>query len=86
VDLLHADEVPTRCGLDVLDHKLFSKFLQDAYQETLPKTVAAKLKLLENMNLATNGQLNLAGLLLFGEKPHIYKPEFIYCAEKPGHS
>jgi ATP-dependent DNA helicase RecG len=32
------------------------------------------------MNLVNNHQLNLAGLLLFGEKPQIYKPAFIVKA------
>lgn len=32
------------------------------------------------MNLVSNNHLNLAGLLLFGNKPQLYKPEFIVKA------
>ena len=80
VDLLHADEIPTRAGIDAVDIKLFSDFLEAVYQQPLPDSDAEKLKLLGNMNLATNNQLNLAGLLLFGKKPHLHKPEFIIKA------
>ncbi|MDR0966305.1 MAG: hypothetical protein LBM75_07385 [Myxococcales bacterium] len=38
------------------------------------------------MNLATgNGVLSLAGLLLFGEEPHRFKPQFgVKAVECPG--
>ncbi len=32
------------------------------------------------MNLSSNNRLNLAGLLLFGDKPQLYKPQFIVKA------
>jgi ATP-dependent DNA helicase RecG len=38
------------------------------------------MKLLENMNLGSGNRLNLAGLLLFGNKPQIFKPECIIKA------
>ena len=43
-------------------------------------------RLLRNMNLATEtGMLNLAGLLLFGEEPERYKPQFAVKAVRcPG--
>lgn len=39
-----------------------------------------RLKLLENMNLASGRSLNLAGLLLFADKPQLYKPECVLKA------
>lgn len=80
VDLLHADEIPVRAGIEALNTELLSNFLKKNYQEDLPSSTSAKVKLLENMNLATESRLNLAGLLLFGSQPQMYKPEFIVKA------
>jgi len=80
VDLLHADEIPTRAGIEALNFSMFSEFFHKAYKEPLPESSAEKARLLENMNLASQGKLNLAGLLLFGNKPEIYKPEFMVKA------
>lgn len=76
VDLVHADEVPTRAGIDAIDSKYLSEFLKTVYQEALPDSNAERLRLLENMNLSSHNCLNLAGLLLFGDRPQLYKPEF----------
>jgi ATP-dependent DNA helicase RecG len=80
VDLIHADEVPTRVGLEAIDLSPLSTFLHKTYQEALPDSDVERLKLLENMNLSSNNRVNLAGLLLFGKKPQLYKPEFIVKA------
>lgn len=80
VDLLHADEVPTRAGIEAVNAKHFSKFLENVYREILPDSNEERLKLLENMNLASSHRLNLAGLLLFADKPQLYKPAFILKA------
>lgn len=80
VDLLHADEVPTRAGVDILNIKLFSDFFQKVYRESLPESYLERTQLLENMNLVNGNRLNLAGLLLFGNKPQVYKPEFVVKA------
>ena len=80
VDLIHADEVPTRAGIEAINSKRLQDFLKDVYHEVLPDSNEERLKLLENMNLSTNNQLNLAGLLLFGDKPQLYKPEFVVKA------
>jgi ATP-dependent DNA helicase RecG len=77
VDLIHADEVPTRAGIEAINSKLLSDFLKNVYHEALPDSNLEKLKFLENMNLSISNRLNLAGLLLFGDKPQLYKPEFI---------
>ncbi len=80
VDLLHADEVPTRAGIDVMDWSLFSEFFLKVYSERLTESSEERIRLLDNMNLASGNRLNLAGLLLFGQKPQIYKPEFVVKA------
>lgn len=80
VDLLHADEVPTRAGIEAINKISLSDFLDHFYHESLHDSDDEKLKILENMNLATRQRLNLAGLLLFGKKPQLYKPQFIIKA------
>lgn len=80
IDLLHADEVPTKVGIDVVNWSLFSDFFQKTYKEIIPESNSDRMQLLNNMNLASGNRLNLAGLLLFGNKPQIYKPEFIVKA------
>lgn len=80
VDLLHADEVPTRAGIEAINSKFLMDFLENVYQEALPDSNLERLKLLENMNLSSNNRLNLAGLLLFGDKPQLYKPAFVVKA------
>ena len=76
VDLLHADEVPTRVGVEGLDRLRFRDFLADVYQQELPENDDALTQLLDNMNLASAGRLNLAGLLLFGRQPQLTKSAF----------
>ena len=77
----HADELPTKAGLDKLDRLRFRDFLRDTYQVSFPVEAAALLLLLQNMNLATEaGMLNLAGVLLFAERPEWIQPQFILKA------
>ena len=81
VDLLHGDEIPTRAGIDKLDRLRFRDFLKEIYKIDLPEKPDELLKLLQNMNLASeNGFLNLAGVLLFAEKPEWIKPAFLVKA------
>lgn len=80
-DLVHADEVPTTAGLDALDPYSLTEFLQKTYSLELPEKEADLLRLLQNMNLASNeGYLNLAGVLLFSKHPDWIKPAFIIKA------
>ena len=80
VDLLQADQVPTSAGVDQLDRIRFREFLTGTYREAMPEDDDALAKLLENMNLAQAGRLNLAGLLLFGLRPQVWKPAFVVKA------
>lgn len=77
----HADELPVRAGPEALDKLRFRDFLRDVHQMEYPEDAAERLRLLQNLNLATDeGQLNLAGLLLFGERPERVKPQFVVKA------
>ncbi|MCD4755891.1 MAG: putative DNA binding domain-containing protein [Deltaproteobacteria bacterium] len=81
VDQFHADELPTKAGFDKLDKLRFRDFLRDIYHQEFPENPQSLTKLLQNMNLAAdNGMLNLAGVLLFAEKPEWIKPQFIVKA------
>ncbi len=81
MDQFHADELPCKAGIDKLDKLRFRDFLRDTYKQEFPDDLDELLKLLQNMNLAAdNGKLNLAGVLLFAEKPEWIKPQFIVKA------
>jgi ATP-dependent DNA helicase RecG len=81
VDQFHADELPTKAGIDKLDRLRFRDFLRDVYQQPWPDSPEELLKILQNMNLATDeGVLNLAGVLLFAEQPEWIKPQLVVKA------
>lgn len=88
VDRFHADELPTKAGIDKLDKLRFREFLQQIYKIPLPDTQDDLRTLLQNMNLATeDGMLNHAGVLLFTEHPEWIKPQFIVKAVRyPGNA
>lgn len=77
----HADELPTKAGIDKLDKLRFRDFLQKHYTHEYPEKQEAMLRLLQNMNLATDtGVLNLAGALMFTEHPEWIVPQFVVKA------
>lgn len=77
----HADELPTKAGIDKLDKLRFRDFLQKHYTHEYPENPEAMLRLLQNMNLATDtGVLNLAGALMFTEQPEWIVPQFVVKA------
>lgn len=84
VDVLerfHADELPTKAGIDKLDKLRFRDFLRNVYDLDYPDTHETLTCLLQNMGLATeDGYLNLAGVLLFAERPEWIKPQFVVKA------
>jgi ATP-dependent DNA helicase RecG len=82
----HADALPTPAGSSELDMPRLRDFLRTTFGRGVPKGKAALLRLLRNMNLATdNGTLNLAGLLLFAEQPERHRPQLIVKAVRyPG--
>lgn len=87
-DQFHADQLPTRAGIEKLDKLRFRDFLRDVHKLDYPDSPDERLRLLQNMDLATdNGMLNLAGVLLFAERPEWIKPQFIIKAIRyPGNS
>ena len=77
----HADEMPTKAGLEALDKLRFRDFIRDVYKREFPEGPSELLRFLQNMNLATEaGFLNLAGLLMFAEFPERFTPQFVVKA------
>lgn len=83
-----ADELPTKAGLDALDRLRFLDIQRDVYKRDLPDDEGERLRLLRNMNLATeDGLLNLAGVLMFAEQPEWIVPQFVVKAIRyPGNT
>jgi ATP-dependent DNA helicase RecG len=80
-DQFHADELPTKAGVDKLDKLRFRDFLRDVYKQDYPESPGELTRLLQNMNLVTDeGLLNLAGVLMFAERPEWIKPQFVVKA------
>jgi ATP-dependent DNA helicase RecG len=80
-DQFHADELPTKAGIDKLDKLRFRDFLRDVYKQEYPDSPTELTRLMQNMNLVTDdGMLNLAGVLMFAERPEWIKPQFVVKA------
>uniref|UniRef100_UPI004057B008 hypothetical protein n=1 Tax=Candidatus Electrothrix sp. TaxID=2170559 RepID=UPI004057B008 len=77
-DVQSTDELPTKAGIDKVDKLRFRDFLRDFYEMEYPDSIEERTRLLQNMNLATDdGNLNLGGLLMFGEQPELIMPQFV---------
>ena len=84
-DLIHADELPidgtTTNDID-LEH--FSEFFEKQYGNPLDKTLdkdgLSLGHLMNNLGLAREAMLNLAGLIIFGRNPQRYRPAFVVNA------
>ena len=76
-DQIHADETPTKATIDAIHMQYFSRFLEGFFGKLVPNEKVKKQLLFENLGLSKNNYLNLAGLLLFGDKPQLYKPSFV---------
>ena len=84
-DLVHADEVPvegTTSGDIDLEH--FGTFFEKQYGEPLDnmldKAGITLGQLLNNLGLAREATLNLAGVMLFGRNPQRHRPAFVIKA------
>lgn len=84
-DLVHADEVPvegTTAG--DIDQSHFGAFFQKQYGEPLDdameKAGISLAQLLNNLGLARETTLNLAGLMIFGRQPQRHRPVFLVKA------
>lgn len=64
-----------------MDKLRFRDFVKKIYDLDIPDTPEDLSKLLQNMNLVTDdGRLNLAGTLLFAERPEWIVPQFVVKA------
>ncbi len=80
-DLVHADEVPvdgTTSGDIDQDH--LGAFFKKQYGQDFDNAGISLGQLLNNLGLARDTRLNLAGLLLFGSNPQRHRPVFIIKA------
>ena len=79
--LVHADETPVS-GLSVgdVDMPYFETFFEQQFGEPLAQHNQPLPQLLTNMNLMNQGQLNVAGGLLFATSPQYALPAFIVKA------
>ena len=79
--LIHADEVPVP-GVTAADLELdyFKSFFQKRFREDFDNQNISLSAILENMNLSKDGNLNIAGTLLFAKMPQFKLPIFIVKA------
>jgi len=83
--LVYADEVPVEgTTLDSLDDDHFNAFFLKQYgrsvKQALEDSGLTMARLLNNLGLAKDETLNLAGLILFGRDPQRYRPAFVVKA------
>lgn len=79
--LVHADKTPVAgLGVGDVDMPYFETFFEEQYGEPLDRCNNPIQQLLSNMNLMGQGQLNVAGSLLFTKAPHYALPAFIVKA------
>ena len=76
--IIHADETLAN-GMTVSDVDLeyFASFIERVFEEKLDEQKKPLSVLLENMNLAKDGILNIAGALLFSKTPQYRLPTFV---------
>ncbi len=84
-DLVHADEVSiegTSTGDIDLEHfsSFFEKLYEDPLEKALEKDGISLIQLLNNLGLARENMLNLAGLMVFGRHPQRHRPAFLVKA------
>ncbi|RZK28171.1 MAG: ATP-dependent DNA helicase RecG [Hymenobacter sp.] len=80
-DSIYADEVPVKgTSVALVDTEHFAIFYERLTGEPLTESVLSIAQIMHNQNLLQNGQLNLAGLLLFSRNPQQFKPTFIIKA------
>jgi len=79
--LIHADEIPVgNSSVADIDQEFFDAFFEKEFSERVEQQNIPRAQLLENMNLAMNGTLNMSGTLLFAARPQVRLPVFIVKA------
>lgn len=71
---IQVDETLTSASTSNINLSKFHKFFEKQYGQEAVHTGVWRDQILQNMNLAKDGKLKLAGLLLFGENPQAAKP------------
>jgi predicted HTH transcriptional regulator len=84
-DLVHADELPVEgTSASDIDLDYFSRFFEKKYgfslDSALDKERISQTRLLNNLGLARDANLNLAGLMVFGQHPQRHRPAFVVKA------
>jgi ATP-dependent DNA helicase RecG len=84
-DLVYADEVPVGgTSIEDIDSEHFNTFFAKQFGEPLDDALAkaglSLSRLLNNLGLAREETLNLAGLLIFGRHPQRHRPAFVVKA------
>jgi len=78
---MYADELPVpNTSLADLDISYFKDFYEKEYGLKLEEDPLQLERVLKNLKLINNGNLTLAGLLLFGDRPERSRPQFIVKA------
>lgn len=76
--LVYADELPVPgATLADLDMEAFRTYYEKRYEQSLDEVEIGLYKVFENLGLARNEEINLAGLLLFGNNPQQFRPAFV---------
>ncbi len=73
---LYADEMLTEVSVSQLDELWFTHFYRLAFNEEWTAVEIDRATLLENLKLAREERLTLAGLLLFGKNLEQHRPQF----------
>ena len=83
---LFADEMVIQgSSLADLNVDLFKKFIQAKYRKKFDELDVDLHTSLQNLNLTKDGSLTLAGMLLFGQNPQKYRPQFsVQCLSVAG--
>lgn len=80
-NLIHGDEVQVRSGgYEKIDFEYFKKLHEKIYDENFILSDSEIPRILENMRLADNGFLNVAGALLVAKDPNFLLPAFVVKA------
>jgi predicted HTH transcriptional regulator len=84
--MIYADEQPIYGSfIEDIDIGLFDTVIQKKYKKTLRELNTDTEKALANLNLAHNGVLTLAGLLLLSKKRQQFRPLFsVQCVSADG--
>ncbi|MBK8534128.1 MAG: putative DNA binding domain-containing protein [Candidatus Competibacteraceae bacterium] len=79
--LIYADEVPVASATVAdIDRPALEEYFENRYRQPLEETGPSLARLLQNMGLARDGVLTLAGVLLFAKKPERFRPAFMIKA------